>query len=78
MPQRWVDDVVEVYKNGAAPNKEVVGAVMRLRKEAGRSWPPHAASVIACVRTTHCAMAPRSFVGPDLFRPVRRGVWKLK
>jgi hypothetical protein len=77
---RWVDDLVAVYKElrGQAPDSVVYRRMKQLRQNEGRSWPTNARSVIRQVRQAHNIESPQYKGGLDLFRMVQRGLWRVK
>lgn len=80
LDERWVDDLVAVYKElgGPAPDSVVYQGMERLRRREGRSWPPNAKSAIRQTRQAHNVESPQYRGGADLFRMVRPGLWRLK
>jgi hypothetical protein len=77
---RWVDDLVAVYKElgGQALDSVVYRRMKQLRQSEGRSWPTNAESVIRQVRQAHNIKSRQYKNGRDLFRMVQRGLWRLK
>jgi hypothetical protein len=77
---RWADDLVSVYKQlgGPVPHSSVYRNMRELRRRAGRSWPPKAYETIRQTLQAHNAESSQYRGGTDLFRMVRRGLWRLK
>lgn len=77
---RWVDDLVAVYKEfgGQALDCNIYRRMKQLRQGEGRSWPPNARNAIRQVRQAHNVESRQYRGGPDLFRIVRPGLWRLK
>jgi hypothetical protein len=78
--ERWVDDLAAVYGEfgGQALDSVIYRRMKQLRQSEGRSWPPSAHSAIRQTRQTHNFESPQYRGGPDLFRMVRPGLWRLK
>ena len=78
--ERWVDDLVTTYKQlgGKAPHLLVYRGMEKLRRVAGRSWPFNAHEAIRQTLQAHNAESPQYHGGDDLFRMVRRGLWRLR
>ena len=78
--ERWVDDLVTTYRQlgSQAPHMLIYRKMKELRVTEGRSWPEHAEEAIRQTVQAYCAESPQYRGGPDLFRMVRRGLWRLK
>jgi hypothetical protein len=78
--ERWIDDLVAVYTELGGQSLDFVmyRRMEQLRKSEGRSWPPSAHYLIRQTRQAHNVESPEYRGGPDLFRMVRRGLWRLK
>jgi hypothetical protein len=78
--ERWVDDLVTTYRQlgSQAPHMLVYRKMKELRVTEGRSWPEHAEEAIRQTIQAYCAESPQYRGGPDLFRMVRPGLWRLK
>lgn len=78
--ERWRDDICAVFRahGGQAPHPVLYREVERLRKAAGRSWPPNAHETIRQTLQAYNTQSSQYRDGPDLFRMVRRGLWRLK
>ena len=78
--ERWVDDLVAVYNElgRQALDHVVYQRMKQLRQREGRTWPPNAHSAIRQTRQAHNVESPQYRGGPDLFRMVRPGHWRLK
>lgn len=78
--ERWADDVETAYSQhgGRARHSAIYRTVQEIRTAAGRSWPSKARETIRQTLQAHNAMSPQYRGGDDLFRMVRRGLWRLK
>jgi hypothetical protein len=75
----WRDDIRAALNHlgGRASLDNIYREVKNRRRAGGRSWPEKAEAAIRETLQAHCTDSPQYEAGPDLFRHVGRGEWRL-